>query len=133
MSSLLPLRANLEWLRKRAKDCLGELRVQRPEATLSQAQLTVAREYGFPSWRQLKAYVEQLRHELGKLSVARDDEPLAAPGDPDVARLFSAIHSGSVQQAVQILQERPILARSSATDGQTPPTLSVLSPWLVCL
>jgi ankyrin repeat protein len=120
MSSSLPLRANLEWLRKRAKDYLGELRVQRPEATLSDAQLTLAREYGFPSWRQLKAYVVQLRQELGKLSFARGDEPLAAPGDPDLARLFSAIHSGSVQQAVEILQERPILARSSGPDGQTP-------------
>lgn len=120
MSSPLPLRANLEWLRKRAKDRLSEIRAQRPDAKLSDAQLDVAREFGFPSWRQLRAYIPLLRHELGKLSVAREDEPLASPGDNGLGQLFSAIQSGSVPQVVQILQERPILARSFGLEGQTP-------------
>ena len=51
----LPVAANLEQLRKQAKDLAraGALK-------LSDAQLTIAREYGFPSWPRLKAYVERL-------------------------------------------------------------------------
>ncbi len=51
MSRQLPLRANLEWLKKLCKERLGELRAQNPTAKLGDVQLAVAREYGFPSWR----------------------------------------------------------------------------------
>jgi hypothetical protein len=51
----LPARANLEHLRNEAKQRLKELRARDAEARLSDAQLLVAREYGFPSWRRLKA------------------------------------------------------------------------------
>jgi len=58
MSSSLPSRPNLEWLRKTAKQRLAELRKTDPGAKLADAQRAVAREYGFPSWRKLKAHVE---------------------------------------------------------------------------
>jgi len=58
MSSSLPSRPNLEWLRKSAKQRLAELRKTEPHAKLADAQRAVAREYGFPSWRKLKAHVE---------------------------------------------------------------------------
>ena len=60
MSSAPPSRSlpNLEWLRKAAKSRLRVLREQRPEARLADAQLLLAREYGFPSWRALKAAVD---------------------------------------------------------------------------
>src|SRR5215475_4552243 len=54
----LPERANLEHLKKEAKQRLRSLRLDNPSVTLSAVQLTVAREYGFSSWRSLIAYVK---------------------------------------------------------------------------
>jgi len=51
----LPERPSLEYLRKLAKTRLQELRRAEPEAQLADAFLQIAREYGFPSWRALKA------------------------------------------------------------------------------
>jgi catechol 2,3-dioxygenase-like lactoylglutathione lyase family enzyme len=62
-SSKLPHHASLEHLKKLAKNRLQELRRNDPKAKLTTAQLEVAREYGFPSWRALKA---QLDNERGK-------------------------------------------------------------------
>ena len=59
MSEPLPVRADLEWLKKLSKERLDTLRVNEPGAKLSEAQLAVAREFGFPSWRKLKAHVER--------------------------------------------------------------------------
>jgi ankyrin repeat protein len=41
------------------------LRLQDPAATLAGAQLAVARDYGFASWRKLKSYVDAL-HDSGE-------------------------------------------------------------------
>ena len=54
----LPATANLEHLKKQAKLRLRGLRAEAPEARLAQAQLAVARDYGFASWRALKAAIE---------------------------------------------------------------------------
>ena len=66
---------NLEQLRKHAKDLLRAHRAGRPEAAarmhahhprpgetarLADAQLVVAREYGFPSWPRLRAYARRV-------------------------------------------------------------------------
>ena len=56
----LPDAPNLEWLRKQAKQRLTLLRGHDPSAQLADAQLAIAREYGFPSWRALKAHVDRL-------------------------------------------------------------------------
>ena len=56
----LPDAPNLEWLRKQAKQRLTLLREDDPSARLADAQLAVAREYGFRSWRALKAHVDGL-------------------------------------------------------------------------
>lgn len=58
-NSALPERANIEHLRKRAKARLAELRRSQPQASLADAQLEIARENGFPSWRTLKAAFDQ--------------------------------------------------------------------------
>lgn len=60
-NSQLPERASLEYLKKLAKDRLRELRRSDPEAKLATALLSVARDYGFPSWRALKDEVERRR------------------------------------------------------------------------
>jgi len=117
--SHLPLRANLEWLKKTCKERLTAMRADNPRAKLSQAQLALAREYGFPSWRKLKAHVEQLRDQLAKVPLADPAEPPAAPDDPDLAQLLSAVDAGNAELVAQLLERRPILARSHGPDGQT--------------
>jgi ankyrin repeat protein len=68
----LPVRADLEQLRTQAKELLRAARDGDPdtlarvhavsdELVLASAQLALAREYGFPSWRRLKAEVERRR------------------------------------------------------------------------
>src|SRR5690242_20816607 len=56
----LPDAPNLEWLRKQAKQRLALLRERQPSARLADAQLALARELGFRSWRALKAHVDHL-------------------------------------------------------------------------
>jgi hypothetical protein len=64
MSRQLPLHANIEHLRKQAKERLRELQERDPQAKLTDAQLAIAREYGFASWPQLRAHVESLGIQL---------------------------------------------------------------------
>ena len=65
----LPARPNLEHLKKQAKQRLLQLRAADPDATLAQAQLQIARDYGFGSWRTLHASIRaQSDDELTKLS-----------------------------------------------------------------
>ena len=78
MSRSLPARANLEHLRNEAKQRLKQLRTQDATAKLTDAQRRVAREYGFASWRQLKAAVDQ--------SVRERVFRAAGAGDVDAVR-----------------------------------------------
>ena len=57
-TSRLPARPSVEQLRKRAKERLDALRAAEPSATLSDAQLAIARDYGFDSWAKLVHHVE---------------------------------------------------------------------------
>ena len=57
--SELPARASLEYLKKLAKEKLKGLRLGNADARLSDAQLAIAREYGFASWRALKKEVDR--------------------------------------------------------------------------
>jgi hypothetical protein len=66
MSVSLPSRPNLQWLRKTAKDRLAELRLTEPGARLSDAHFAMARQYGFPSWRQLKAHVDRVSGDIAR-------------------------------------------------------------------
>jgi ATP-dependent Clp protease adapter protein ClpS len=59
----LPAQPNLEHLKNEAKQRLRSLREANATAKLADAQFQLAREYGFASWRQLKAEVE--RHANG--------------------------------------------------------------------
>ena len=76
MSRDLPARPSLEYLKKQAKDLLHEIQSANPKAAerlrtqglaptaeptkLSDAQHTIAGEYGFSSWAKLKKHVESL-------------------------------------------------------------------------
>src|SRR5579871_6173372 len=58
MPKALPPQPHIDWLKKAAKERLAELRAREPAAKLHQAQLAVARDYGFASWRALKERVD---------------------------------------------------------------------------
>jgi hypothetical protein len=58
---VLPAHPSLDHLRKEAKHMLGILRARANAAQLTDAQLIVARAYGFSSWRALKLEVDQRR------------------------------------------------------------------------
>lgn len=58
MSRDLPDNPNLEHLKKQAKALLDRMRERQPEATLTDAQHVLARDYGFASWPKLKSHIE---------------------------------------------------------------------------
>jgi hypothetical protein len=96
MSLSLPSHPNLEWLRKTAKQRLAELRAQEPRAKLADAQRAVAREYGFPSWRKLKAHVE-----------AAGGAPPQPAQDQIVKGFFELVGSGRVDEVRAVLAAAP--------------------------
>lgn len=124
MSQFLPLRANVEWLKKTAKQHLDSLRASNPEAQLSDAQLAVARDFGFSSWRAMIAHVEEVREKLRQLVPADTDQPADTtpipPDDPQLAQLLAAIEAGNTQSVVQLLRSRPAIAKAHGPEGQTP-------------
>jgi ankyrin repeat protein len=67
----LPDAPSLDWLRKQAKRRLEELRRTDSEAKLSDAQFDLAKAYGFPSWRALKAHIDSLTIEGQLFEAAR--------------------------------------------------------------
>ncbi len=84
--SALPDAPNLEWLRKEAKRRLAELRQAEPDAKLAEAQFEIAKQYGFPSWRALKAHVDSLSVD---------------------GQLFDAAKKGDVPRLRALLDEHP--------------------------
>lgn len=85
-SQRLPSRPNLEYLRSQAKRTLAGLRRENPDAKLHEAQLHLAREYGFSSWRALKSHLDSLASAskaAGPLTVLeRFRQALRNPGNP---------------------------------------------------
>ena len=92
--SQLPEHPSLEYLRKLAKDRLRELRAKNAKAKLSDAQLAVARDHGFSSWRALKAEV---------------DRRLAG----NTAAFFDACGRGDVEAVRALLDQDPDLVRAT--------------------
>ncbi len=113
MKKLLPPRPNLDQLKKQAKDLqklhhAGEAEALRriaeshpqpgkTEFSLADAQLVLAREYGFESWPKLKTHVDAL---------ARGD-------DPRVAAFLQAACAGNQLEANRLLAEIPSLASAN--------------------
>ncbi|HSL71289.1 MAG TPA: ankyrin repeat domain-containing protein [Longimicrobiales bacterium] len=99
-ASKLPDRASLEYLKKLAKERLRELRQTKPDARLTDAQLALAREYGFPSWRALKAEVD--RHST-----------------PGYIAFFAACHNGDIATMRELLGGNPKLVHERDPNGAT--------------
>lgn len=115
----LPGNPNLEWLRTRAKERLAELRLVTPGVKLAEAQFQIARQYGFASWRALKAHVDSLtidgkiidsagKGDVEQLAALLDEHPdklhLKVP-PYDASLLFPAAQSGNID-AVKLLLAR---------------------------
>ncbi|HEX9129191.1 MAG TPA: ankyrin repeat domain-containing protein [Gemmatimonadaceae bacterium] len=82
----LPDAPNLEWLRKQAKRAFDELKKSNPDAKLADAQFDLAKQYGFSSWRALKAHIDSLtvdgqlfdaakKGDVGALTALLDKHP----------------------------------------------------------
>ncbi|MFT3786837.1 MAG: hypothetical protein QM770_11835 [Tepidisphaeraceae bacterium] len=99
MAEALPPRPHLGWLKNAAKERLASLRASRPDAKLADAQLDVARRYGFASWRALKARIDSLAPPTDE---ARRNELLTA--------FRGAIGRGDVQVVRALLDEEPVIA-----------------------
>ncbi|MBV9561478.1 MAG: ankyrin repeat domain-containing protein [Bradyrhizobium sp.] len=89
MSQALPEHPDLAWLKKAAKKRLAQLRAVKPETRLYEAQLAVANDHGFPSWRALKAHLDGLSPDL-----YRDDRVFDAARAGDVETLRRAFALG---------------------------------------
>ncbi|WP_136657742.1 ankyrin repeat domain-containing protein [Nitratireductor sp. XY-223] len=63
MTGTLPENANIEWLKKSAKQLLREWRAQGRDARLADAQFQLARSYGFTSWRAMRQAIDRLRDQ----------------------------------------------------------------------
>jgi ankyrin repeat protein len=99
-SSSLPDRPSLDYLKKRAKERLRDLRRTDPNARLADAQLEVARGYGFSSWRALKAEVERRT-------------------SASVEQFFRACTAGDIAALRDLLAREPDLVRQRNAGGMT--------------
>ena len=102
MSRSLPARPSLEWLKKSAKDELKRLRIQNPAVLLAEAQLALAREYGFESWRKLKRRVEERERELSSAP-----KMPALTRDQAVRGFFKLVGTGQIDEVRRVLAAAP--------------------------
>jgi tetratricopeptide (TPR) repeat protein len=149
----LPERANLEHLKKEAKQRLKAMRLDNPGVKLSNVQLTVAREYGFSSWRSVIAYVkaqsdreaqllDQRQAARARFQAFKDGVDAAGKGDYQAAvahfRKAEAEHPtitlSHVQHAVtkefgeSVWRDLLAYVKSLPDEAQLRPTDSDLSP-----
>jgi ankyrin repeat protein len=96
----LPDRASLEYLKKLAKARLAALRATNRAAQLAEAQLAIARDYGFASWRALKTEIDRRRA-------------------PNIAELLRACQGGDLDGLRALLAVDPTLARERVGGGTT--------------
>src|SRR5262247_1181877 len=138
----IPPRPSLEFDRKQAKALLDAARAgdsaalarfhahhprfragEAPDAALHDAQLVVAREYGFASWPRWKQFVEarllDARERAALLvraacqgDMRRASQLLAAEPALERFDLYTACVCGATEQAARLLDHDPSLARS---------------------
>jgi ankyrin repeat protein len=156
----IPARPNLEFDRKQAKTLLADLQAAVPEASerltarhprgaitpgevkLSDAQLVIAREYGFPSWPQWKAFVEtrglerRRQAEIALKASCSSDLARARTllnADPDLARedAYIACATGEVDTVRAALAADTAWAdRPGGVNGWRPLHYACFSRWL---
>ena len=105
----LPENPNLDWLRKQAKRRLDELRKSNLGAQLAEAQFEIAKQYGFPSWRALKAHID---------SLTLDGQFIEAARKGDVATLASLLDQHPEKLRLRIPPYEWTLLHLAAQHGQ---------------
>ena len=108
MSPSLPSRPDLHWLKNRAKERLAELRASNPAAKLADAQKDVARAYGFPAWRALKAHVDAARAPKPPQPLPTQDDF----ADQVVKAFFHGVGTGQLDAVRAALDRVPALANA---------------------
>jgi hypothetical protein len=133
----LPSHPSLDHLKYQAKDLRKAHAAQQPDAaqrirefhpahrhatdnailsakfSVADAQLTIAREYGFPSWNRLKAHVEKpAAADQDKLPATRPEYFIEDPVFREAVRLLDA---GDVPALRSHLHQHPQLARQRVT------------------
>ncbi len=109
----LPERPNLEYLKKLAKQKLQDLQRADASARLADAQLAVAREHGFASWRKLRAHLDALRpagQPSGRGELPREQ----------VDEFYGAIYRADEATVERMLTVEPALVNARHADGTTP-------------
>src|SRR5262249_13530598 len=112
--SSLPERPSLEYLKKLAKERLQKLRQSNPHAKLAAAQLAVARDHGFSSWRALKSEIE--KRQAGPIAQPLSIEPDDAGRASEL--FFEACMKGDLDVLRRLLGNDPSLARAADPKGQ---------------
>ncbi|NUS22204.1 MAG: hypothetical protein HOQ25_20855 [Mesorhizobium sp.] len=130
----LPNRPNLDQLKKQAKDLLAAYRRSDPDALarfrenlplaarkndpaiaalslrLHDAQSCLAREYGFPSWRDLSSFVgAQRTYGADRAAAIRNWAGLVYAGD-----ISGSTNRASPEAAARVIEEHPDLIRGDA-------------------
>jgi ankyrin repeat protein len=103
----LPARPSLEWLKKTAKQTLKELRARDASIKLADAQLAVARDYGFESWRKLRRHIEE--HERETSATVPPAQPTR---DEVVQTFFRLVGTGRLDEVRRILEAAPVMANA---------------------
>src|SRR5439155_16304089 len=103
MPDTLPARANLAWLSKTAKQQLRAWRAQGRDAKLADAQRVLARRFGFPSWRALKAEIDRLQPPSLTVEPKDSDE---------VATFLRRVGDGDVEAVGTMLAASPQLVNA---------------------
>jgi ankyrin repeat protein len=146
---ILPLRSNLEQYRKQAKELLRAARSSEtaalarihqhhpryrdldPETTrtlaLSDAQLTIAREHGYPSWPAFARHVET---QFILRSVEVVDDPLSAFIEVACVDRRGSHGSGTLEHADAIVARYPEVATASIYSAAVLANESALCDWL---
>jgi len=105
----LPARPSLEYLKKLAKQQVVFRRKQGQTGSLAKAQLALARQYGFPSWRKLKAHVELLQRQTAPINAAVENEVSSATFDA----VMKAITTRDNRTLAQVLAATPSIVNQT--------------------
>jgi ankyrin repeat protein len=150
MPTPLPENASLENLRKQAKTLLKEERAKNPrkKLTLSDAQFSIARKYGFSNWPDLKHYFDAVARHFwmpteGSESTAdrfvrlaclnylhdhttrRDEARKLLASEPSLAgeNLYTAVTVGDFAVVTNMLKQKPALANTRGGPNNWEPLL----------
>ena len=118
----LPARPSLEQLRKRARERLADLRTSDPDATLADAQLAVARDYGFASWPRLVHHIEavQAAGRLDEFERLASDMLAGCRGDEGALRRLIAHYGVSYSPEQVRVRVRDSVDAARGTNGGEP-------------